>query len=105
MSWFYCYECEERFLEDDAKYRLAEEEDCKPRGTMVMCCPRCKSGEITEVGTCKICGKPLSPDDDDFCEACTEAMDKSIDRLICKIQGDWMKAKDVFVDYLERRWL
>ena len=105
MTWLYCNECHSHFLEEDSGHRMAEEEDCIPRGTLIMCCPNCKSSEIEYVKTCKICEAPLTPDEEDFCEDCTDKMDRVIDNLICNIEGDWLDAKNTFLDYIERRWL
>lgn len=105
MSWIYCYDCESFFDEEDAKTRLAVPEDSVPMGSYVACCPNCGSSELEEANVCKICGNPIKPDVTDFCRPCTEFLDDGVQSLINHISGDSLAARDVFMDYLERRWL
>lgn len=71
-------------------------------------CPSCGSDDITEACLCKRCGKPI--EDGDFCEDCDRELYKSVEALICdevlteSFPGDFMDAKEVFLEYIERVW-
>lgn len=109
-KWYYCWECDDFFEEEDAKKRMAVEEDDVPRGTWVMCCPNCEGGQIEPVEVCKRCGQPLEPIYEDFCPDCERELYKAVEALICdevlttEFPGDYLDAKQTFFEYLERRW-
>ena len=102
---YYCYECDDFFEEEEAAVRRAVLEDDVPMGSMVMCCPYCGGREIEEASKCLKCGRPLRPEEQDFCPDCVEELDKDVEAIIDGIQGDALDARQAFFDYLERRWL
>lgn len=100
----YCWECDDFFDEEEATSRLAELEDGVPRGTRIMTCPCCGGSELEEAKLCMYCGKPLRPNEQDFCTDCVEVLDDEVEAIIDGIQGDAHEARQAFFDYLERRW-
>ena len=99
----YCNDCGEIFDERDASYRKAELEDSVEAWQSIMICPCCGSEELEEAGTCERCGEPIPPEDR-YCECCEGDLYGIVDKAVCEVGGEYIKAKDILMDYIERRW-
>lgn len=101
MTYFHCPECGEIFPEDEARVLRRDE----GYGTKeIYACPNCRNTEIDEADKCERCGEPIPPDEH-FCEDCKEILYRQVESIIEDFNGDYLEAKDKFLDYIERVWM
>lgn len=98
MAYLYCSECGEIFHEDDSRKVIAED------GRTICACPNCRCTELDEAEICERCGEPIPPAEH-FCEDCKETLYRQVEGIIEDFIGDYMDAKEKFLDYIEREWM
>lgn len=98
-----CENCGYFFTEGNAKTRQAELEDGMPPGTRIVVCPWCGEESIYEAGQCEMCGEPLRPGET-LCDDCEKTLDVLTERLLAEVCKDQSKAREIYFDYLERKW-
>ena len=103
MSYFYCNNCEEIFPANLAQISLRSN---GYGSTPMWCCPNCRSTDLTDAGTCKVCGEAIEPNEE-YCADCKEGLYKIWDEAVCKVielckdSDGWTEARDKFVEYLD----
>lgn len=100
----YCNDCCEFFREEEADTRDARLEDSLRPWEKVMMCPYCGSEDLEEAGTCRRCGGPCLPGED-LCDVCEGDLYGIVNSAVENVGGEYLKAKDILFDYLEREWL
>ena len=103
-KYFHCADCGNIFAEDAAASVLIDE----GYGDRVMyACPDCRSIELAQAGECLICGKPINPNGDDYCDDCKWKARKIWEKAVCEIMAlaeddpDYCECEQRFIDYLD----
>lgn len=104
MKYFYCDDCGSIFSEEDAGTKRIEWGHSEKE---VYACPDCKNTYVEEADTCEICGKPMKPTGDEYCDDCKWNARKVWEKAVSSIMDmmpngtDYTKAESVFIEYLE----
>lgn len=81
-----CDACEHEFAEEEALSREEFVGECwgRPAYESFTVCPRCCSSELTELETCKGCGKGFDPDElkRGYCAECRQTIYDSLTAYI-----------------------
>lgn len=101
--YYYCNDCNEIMSDSELDSRPCELGDSLPPGSRVGICPYCGSEDLVEASTCDRCGTPIPPDEH-LCDNCEGDLYGIVDRAVCEVGGEYMKAKETLFDYMERRW-
>lgn len=103
--YYKCLECDGEFEEYELDSRMAELEDCIPRGTKLYVCPVCGSTALEEMGECARCGRPVERFED-LCEDCKnefyELVSEYRDDLLRRVS---LKEANNIVSAVMERWM
>lgn len=99
---FCCDECKALFEEPRQGHERHSHELVEP----MQRCPECGSPYIREAEVCVRCGQqfPYRDGHHGLCIDCADALYRQVDNIIFGFEGDYMDAKEKFLEYMEWRW-
>ena len=104
MKYYYCENCEAFFSEDELDSRASVLEDGVSPWEHIAICPSCKEADqLFEASVCERCGEPVR-DGEHLCVGCSDDLYAILDRSVLEVGGEYTRAKDILLDFIERTW-